>query len=175
MNLFKRMVIVLGLVLTLTVPAPGPVLAQTITNANDGTTLKQIIIFGRHSIRSSTTAPTTLSTMAVDPWPPFEVQPGCLTPNGRQAEVLLGTYYRNYLLYEGLLTGYDQKDAVRSYFRSNSIERSYETAAAFQSALIPNSTASVHSYHINQPDPVFDPILAKVATKVDANLAATQV
>ncbi len=71
MRLFKRMVIVLGLVLTLTVPVPVWVLAQTVIN-NDGTILKQIIIFGRHSIRSATTATTTLDKMAVDPYPPFE-------------------------------------------------------------------------------------------------------
>jgi 4-phytase / acid phosphatase len=174
MDLFKRVAILLGLVLTLTVPVRVQVLAQTITNANDGTTLKQIIIFGRHSIRSSTTDPAKLSRMAVDPYPSFDVPEGYLTPRGRQAEVLLGTYYREYLLHEGLLTGNDQKDAVRSYFRSNSIERSYETAAAFQGALIPNATASVHSFPLGHPDPVFDPILANVA-KVDPVRAAIQV
>jgi 4-phytase/acid phosphatase len=172
MNLFKRMVILFGLVLTLSVPVPVWVLAQTFTN--DGTTLKQIIIFGRHSIRSSTVNPTTLAQYAVDPYPPFEVQPGCLTPNGTLAEGLLGAYYRDYLIYEGLLTGNAGTDAAHSYFRSNSIERSWATATAFQGALIPNSTPSVHSFPIGGPDPVFDPILANVA-KVDANLAATQV
>lgn len=174
MNLFKRMVILFGLVLTLTVPVRVQALAQTIANVNDGTTLKQIIIFGRHSIRSSTTAPSTLAQYAVNPYPTFEVQPGCLTPNGTLAEGLLGAYYRDYLIYEGLLTGNAGTDAARSYFRSNSIERSYETAAAFQGALIPNSTPSVHSFPIGGPDPVFDPIAANVV-QVDPNLAATQV
>jgi len=172
--MFKRMVVLLGLVLMLTVPVPGPVLAQTIIN-NDGTTLKQIIVFGRHSIRASTVAPLTLSQYAVDLYPSFTVQTGCLTPNGTQAETLLGAYYRQYLLHEGLLTGDDHTDAVCSYFRSNSIERSWATADAFGTGLIPEVTVPVHSYPIGQPDPVFDPILAKVATKVDANLAATQV
>ena len=122
--MFKRMVIVLGLVLALTVPVQVP--AQTITNADDGTTLKQIIIFGRHSIRSSTVDLAILQPIAVDSYPPFEVPTGYLTPNGRQAEILLGTYFRYYLLHEGLLTGDDQTDAAHSYFRSNSIERSYD-------------------------------------------------
>jgi 4-phytase / acid phosphatase len=178
-TMFKRLVILLGLVLTLTVPVRVQVLAQTITN-NDGTTLKQIIIFGRHSIRSATTPTSTLSSMAVDPWPPFEVSPGCLTPNGTQAETFLGGYYRQYLLYEGLLTGNDGTDSVHSYFRSNSIERSWATASAFGTGLIPEVTVPVHSFQVGpngqpgQPDPVFDPILAKVVQKVDANLAATQ-
>lgn len=173
MNLFKRMVIVLGLVLTLTVPVPVWVLAQTVTN-NDGTTLKQIIIFGRHNVRSATTATSILDEMAVDPYPSFDVSPGCLTPHGRDAEVLLGAYYRQYLLYERLLTGNAKKDVTHSYFRSNSIERSWMTANAFGTGLIPKITVPVHSYPIGQADAVFDPIAANVA-KVDPVRAATQV
>ncbi|MHC1744004.1 MAG: hypothetical protein AB9873_13365 [Syntrophobacteraceae bacterium] len=181
--MFKRMASRLSLVLALTIFVPGPVLAQTIRNADDGTTLKQIIIFGRHNIRSSTVAPSALSQMAVDAYPPFmddsnppvEVPKGHLTPRGRQAEALLGTYFRSYLLHQGLLTGNDEKDAARSYFRSNSIERSYETAAAFQGSLIPNATESVHSFplDVNIPDAVFDPILAGVA-QVDPYRAAAE-
>ena len=40
-------------VLLLAVAMEGPVLAQTTNAADDGTVLKQIIIFGRHSIRAS--------------------------------------------------------------------------------------------------------------------------
>ncbi len=178
MNLFKRMVILIGLVLTLAIPVPGPVLAQTIANANDGTTLKQIIVFGRHSIRTPVTCPTQLEQYAVQLYPDFGVGTGCLTPNGSTAEALLGGYYRQYLLQQGLLTGNDAVDAERSYFRSNSIERSWMTATAFGTGLIPNLTVPVHSYPISspvsQPDPVFDPILANVA-KVDPNIAAAQV
>jgi 4-phytase/acid phosphatase len=174
MSLFKRVVVLLGIVLALTfIPFGVQVLAQTIGNANDGTTLKQIIIFGRHSIRSSIVDPSILARFSVDPYPPFEVQPGYLTPHGRQAEILLGAYYRQYLLSQGLLTGNDQTDAARSYFRSNSIQRSNVTAAAFQAGLIPNSAASVHSYPLGQPDPVFDPIAGKVA-QVDPVRAVTE-
>jgi 4-phytase/acid phosphatase len=96
-----------------------------------------------------------------------------LTPNGRRAETLLGSYFRHYLLHEGLLTGNARTDARRSYFRANSIQRSNITAGAFQTGLIPDSTASVHSFPLGQPDPVFDPILAKVA-EVDPVRAATE-
>jgi 4-phytase/acid phosphatase len=99
-----------------------------------------------------------------------------LTDNGVQAETLLGAYFRQYLLYEGLLTGNDHTDSAQSYFRSNSIERSWKTAAAFGLALLPDTGAPVHSFQINpasQPDPVFDPIAGGVAN-VDVNVAATQ-
>ena len=170
---FNRIVLVLGLVLTLTIPIGVRVQAQTVT-ANDETTLKQIIIFGRHSIRSATNSPEQLAPYALDPYPPFSVAPGCLTENGSQAETLFGAYFRRYLIYEGLLTGNDNTDSVHSYFRSNSIERSWMTADAFGLGLIPNVGAPVHSFQIGVTDPVFDPIGAKVAN-VDANTAAAQV
>jgi len=177
MNLFKRMFMLVGLVLTLTVPVPVLVLAQTVTDANDGTTLKQIIVFGRHSVRAPLADATQLSQFAVDSYPDFKVSPGHLTPHGKQAEILLGAYYRKYLLHEGLLTDNDRTDAARSYFRSNSIERSYVTAHAFGTGLIPRSKVGVHSYPFDDttsvPDPVFDPIRAKVV-EVDTDLAVRE-
>jgi len=115
-----------------------PVSAQTLANqATDPTVLKQIIIYGRHSVRSSTVAAATLATLASRTYPPFEVQPGYLTPHGAQAEILLGSYFRSYLLADGLLTGADEADAQNVYFRANSIQRSNVTAASLATGLLP--------------------------------------
>ncbi len=182
MNLLKRMIILIGLALTLIVPVHVPALAQKITDTDDGATLKQIIIFGRHSIRSSTADPSQLDQYSVDPYPAFTGVPkGYLTPNGREAARLLGSYFHDYLLHEGLLTGDTQTDLSRSYFRANSIQRSNITAAKFGEGLIPGATISVHSYPIADPetnkpavpDPVFDPLLAGVAT-VDPDRAVME-
>jgi 4-phytase / acid phosphatase len=113
----------------------GPASAQTLANpATDPTVLKQIIIFGRHSVRSSVVPDAMLATMASQPYPDFGVPTGYLTPHGAQAEVLLGSYFRGYLLAEGLLTGADADDAQRSYFRANSIQRSNVTAGRWSPA-----------------------------------------
>ncbi|MBM4274332.1 MAG: histidine-type phosphatase [Deltaproteobacteria bacterium] len=151
MKIFKRMVFLLCLVLALSLLVEAQALAQIIRE-NDGTTLKQIIIFGRHNIRSPTNSPEELAKYAVDPYPEFEVPPGCLTPNGKQAARLLGAYFRQYLLAQGLLTGDEQQDLSHSHFRSKSKERSWETAKAFGSGLITNVDAPVHSYKIGEPD-----------------------
>jgi 4-phytase/acid phosphatase len=178
MNWFRRMVILSALLLTLAVPG----LAQTIKDADDGTTLKQIIFFGRHGIRSSTADPSQLEQYSVDSYPVFTGVPtGYLTPNGRKAARLLGSYFHRYLLHEGLLTGNVQTDLSRSYFRANSIQRSNITAAKFGEGLIPGATIPVHSYPIADadtntqavPDPVFDPLLARVAT-VDPDRAVAE-
>jgi 4-phytase/acid phosphatase len=176
---FKCKVILIGLLLTLALAVP--VLAQTI-KVDDDTTLKQIIIFGRHGIRSSTFDTPALDQFSADPSPGFgAVQAGYLTPNGQAAARLLGSYFHDYLLYEGLLTGNASTDLSRSYFRANSIQRSNITASFFGQGLIPGATIPVHSYALVDPstgepvpDPVFDPVAAGFA-KMDAERAATEV
>ena len=162
-------------VLLLAVATEGPVLAQTTNAADDGTVLKQIIIFGRHSIRSSVTASNTLQQDAVDAYPAFVGVPiGYLTPNGRLAAGLLGSYFHDYLVQEGLLTGNTNTDLALSYFRANTIERSYITAAEFGAGLIPGASIPVHTFPAGSNDLVFDPLSAGVAT-VDPTRAVTEI
>lgn len=170
-NSFKSKVILLSLLLTLCIVIP--VMAQTIKQGDD-TTLKQIIIFGRHSIRSSTSDTAALDQYSADPSPGFPGVPtGYLTPRGQQAAALLGSYFHSYLMHEGLLTGNTATDMLRLYFRANSIQRSNVTASFFGSGLIPGATVPVHSYELGVTDPVFDPVAAGVAT-VDAERALNE-
>jgi len=159
----------------LTLAIAVPVLAQTLKDADDGTTLAQVIIFGRHSIRSSTVDPSILAQFSANPYPVFVGVPkGYLTPHGQQAAGLLGSYFHDYLLHEGLLTGSAPADLSRSYFHANSIQPSNITAAKFGEGLIPGATIPVHSYQLGTPDPVFDPVAANVVT-VDPDRAVTEV
>ncbi len=161
-KLLKFKVVLIGLLLALTIVVP--VLAQTI-RPDDDSTLKQILIFGRHSIRSGTNTQATLDQFSVDPYPPFTGVPvGYLTPNGQEAARLMGAYFNAYLTHEGLLTGNTSTDLPKLYFRANSIQRSNVTASFFGAGLIPGATVPVHSYTLGTPDPVFDPIKTKVAT-----------
>jgi 4-phytase/acid phosphatase len=159
--------------LLLAVAIEGPVLAQTIQAVDDGTVLKEIILFGRHSIRTATSGTNSLDQYSANPFPDFVgVTVGYLTTNGQQAAGLLGSYFHNYLLHEGLLTGDASSDLAHSYFRANTIERSYMTAAKFGAGLIPGANIPVHTYYPPPPnaypattnaDPVIDPLLAGVA------------
>ena len=159
--------------LLLAVASQGPVLAQTIKAVDDGTVLKEIIFFGRHSIRTATSGTNSLNQCSANPFPDFVGVPvGYLTTNGQQAAGLLGAYFHEYLLHEGLLTGDATSDLAHSYFRANTIERSYMTAANFGAGLIPHANIPVHTYYPPPPnstpattnaDPVIDPLLAGVA------------
>jgi 4-phytase / acid phosphatase len=160
----------------------APVLAQTIRAADDGTVLKQIIIFGRHGIRAPTSPPAGtngLNQFSANPYPDFVddgsgvVTPGNLTLRGKLAAGLLGSYFGQYLRHEGLLTGNTSSNV---YFRANSIERSYMTAAKFGAGLLPGATIPIHTYQPPCPDPAFDPLLAGVgATPVDPVRALTEI
>ncbi|HTQ55925.1 MAG TPA: histidine-type phosphatase [Bryobacteraceae bacterium] len=145
--------------------------AQTVTS--DNTILKQILIFGRHSVRSPVMPPANYAMFSPRPYPDFGVPTGYLTPHGQQAATLLGTYFRQYLLAEGLLTGDAATDLSHSFFRANSIQRSNLTATMFGEGLIPGVTIPVHSYPLGQADPIFDPISAGVAL-VDPDRAAQE-
>lgn len=179
MRSFTYKVISIGLLLALVITVP--VLAQTIKPADDGTILEQVIIFGRHSIRSTTVEAATLATYSANTYHPFAGVPGYLTPNGREAARRMGSYFHDYLLHEGLLTGNASIDLSHSYFRANSIQRSNITASMFGERLIPDATIPVHSYSIGDPpdtpavpDPVFDPVLCGVAS-VDPDRAVNEV
>lgn len=151
-----------------------PVGAQTVDDADNDTVLRQIIIFGRHGVRSPTVSPADYARLSTRPYPDFGVPPGYLTTHGWQAERLLGAYYREYLLHERLLTGHVGRDASSAYFRANSIQRSNVSAAALGAGLFEGMAVPVHSYPLGTPDPAFDPILAKTAA-VDAVRAAGEV
>jgi 4-phytase/acid phosphatase len=129
----------------------------------DDTQLKQVIIFGRHSVRSPVAPTTVLNNYSAQPFPEFSVPPGYLTSNGATLETILGGYYRLWLTKQGLLSGNDKADAAFVYFRSNVIERTIASAQAFAAGMLPAGTVSVDYYGPTQSDPLFDPVGAGVA------------
>lgn len=146
--------------------------AQTV----DDTQLKQVIIFGRHSVRSPVAPASFLNTVSAQSFPDFGTSgPGILTANGATLETLLGGYYRARLTQEGLLTGNDSSDASFVYFRANILERTIDTAKALAAGMLPAAAINVNFYGPAQNDPLFDPIGAGVSQiVVEKALAAVQ-
>ena len=134
--------------------------AQTV----DDTQLKQVIIFGRHSVRAPVTSNTYLDQFSVQAFPDFTVDAGILTPNGEKLETILGGYYRLWLTKEGLLTGNDASDANFVSFHANAIQRTVDTAQHFWTGLLPTAPINVHYLTPTTAfDPLFDPVDAGVA------------
>jgi len=141
----------------------------------DDTQLKQVIIFGRHSVRSGVVPNATINPFAAQQYPVFTAAPappgiplptaGYLTVNGAALETILGGYYRLWLTKEGLLTGKDMADSAFVYFHSNNIERTILSAQSFWNGMLPAAGPPNVSYVMPQTssDPLFDPVGAGVA------------
>jgi 4-phytase/acid phosphatase len=141
----------------------------------DDTQLKQVIIFGRHGVRSPLEPNSTLNNFSVQPFPEFSVSGAAnLTINGGTNETILGGYYRLWLTKEGLLTGNDSADAAFVYFRANGAPLIIDTAQAFWAGMLPAASVIVNSYPPPASDPLFDPVDAGVA-RLDERMAVAAV
>ncbi len=110
----------------------GPFVAA---QSADNTQLKQVMIFGRHGVRTPILPVSALIAFSVLPSPAFAVSGvAVLTPNGSTNETILGGYFRLWLTREGLLTG--------------------EDSAA---GLLPAATVNVDSYAPPAGDPLSRP------------------
>jgi len=141
----------------------------------DSTQLKQVIIFGRHGVRTPILPNTALNAFSALPFPQFAVSGiSALTPNGRKNETLFGGYMRLWLMREGLLTGNDSTDSGLVYVRANDAPLIVQTAQAFVAGLLPAATVKINSYTAPGKDPIFDPVDAGVA-QLDGQMAVAAV
>ncbi len=145
----------------------GPFLAA---QPVDNTQLKQVIIFGRHGVRtpnlpnSAVGSGLYLDALSALPFPAFPVSGvDVLTPNGARNETLLGGYFRLWLTKEGLLTGKDSADASFVYLRADGTPLMIGTAEAFAAGFLPAVTLNTNSILPPAIDPLFDPVDAGVA------------
>ncbi len=143
----------------------GPFLAA---QPADDTQLKQVIIFGRHGVRSPVLPNNALFLFSATQYPVFTdamgntLSPAVLTPNGGTIETLLGGYFHLWLIQQGLLTGNDSADANFVYFRATDTPLITDTAKFFWAGLLPaGGTPNINV--VPGSDPLFDPVGAGVA------------
>ena len=147
-------------VLTLALLSGPFIAAQSV----DNTQLKQVIIFGRHGVRTPNLSESALNAFSELPYPAFAVSGiAVLTPNGSTNETILGGYFRLWLTREGLLSGTDSADSPFVYLRANGTPLILDTAQAFAAGLLPAASVSVNTYTPAANDPLFAPVNAGVA------------
>ena len=118
--------------------------------------LKLVIVLTRHGVRSPLQTNQILGKYAAEPWPQWNVPPGILTAHGRQELAMMGSYYRERYVAEGLLSGAGAADAVEVYFHSDSDERTKESALALASGLLPGAPApELHARPKGADDPLY--------------------
>ena len=148
----------------------------------DDTELKQVIIFGRHGVRTPNSPNSVLNNFALQPFPvfpdvpgtPTDNQPSILTENGAFNETLLGAYFRQWLIQQGLLTGNDTADLANVYFRAFGAPLIAGTAQAFAAGMLPSVVPIVNTVLPITSDALFDPVDAGVA-QLDEQMAVAAV
>ena len=122
-----------------------------------------MVIITRHGVRSPTWKTDRLNQYSSEPWPAWSVPPGNLTPHGRALMLLMGSYYREWLLSAGLLHPRGCADASRVFVYADTDQRTLETGRALAETLLPGCTVEVHSQPPGRKDPLFDPLEAGLA------------
>ena len=126
--------------------------------AVDNTTLKFALVFSRHGVRPPTKTNDNYNLYASQNFPNWSVAPGYLTVHGAQLMTILGGYYRQYFIQQGLLTGNDATDVNSEYFYADNAERTYATGQALAAGLLPSVPSTVNQLANGATDPLFYPV-----------------
>lgn len=137
-----------------------------------GERLEKVVILSRHGVRAAMSSPERLEETSARPWPRFSVPPGHLTARGEVLASLMGGYYRDHYVAEGLLDGRSGCDAA--YYWANVTQRTIATARAVSRTLSPGCAVVVGTVGEGRVDPMFEPVKAGVVV-ADAELARAAV
>jgi 4-phytase/acid phosphatase len=159
--------------LTLLLCAASPLLAQGVEHASG--TLKFVIIFSRHGVRTPTGSSEQLNQYSAQPWPKWESPSGNLTPQGAKLMTLFGSYYRAYLAQQGLLSADGCADTTRVSFFSDSDQRTAETGKSLATGMFPGCSTGQqqHTLPEGQVDPLFHSLSAGVGAPDRKRAAAS--
>lgn len=120
--------------------------------------LRLVVILGRHGVRSPREPNSHFNEYSAQPWPSWEVPPGWLTPHGERQMSLLGRYYRERYLADGLLSG-GPDDAGRVAVRSDwADERTVVSAQRLATALLGGAQPTMLNGTRSNMDPLFSPV-----------------
>ncbi|SHK80345.1 glucose-1-phosphatase [Selenomonas ruminantium] len=119
--------------------------------------LKEMVVLSRHNIRSPLSGNgSALDSLTPHTWFKWTSGPSELSLRGGQLETMMGQYFRQRLVRDGLITeNYLPKEGeVRFY--ANSMQRTIATAQYFSSGMLPVANVTIeHKYAPSKMDPVF--------------------
>lgn len=120
-------------------------------------TLEKVVVVTRHGVRAAMSSPERLETATAKPWPRFAVPAGHLTANGAQLSTLMGAYYRDLYISQGLLKA---DDCGATSYWANVTQRTIATAQAMAEGLSPGCAVVVGTVGEGGHDPMFEPVAA---------------
>lgn len=137
--------------------APG---VRAATPGDKGELLR-FVILSRHGVRSPTGSPETLARWTVSKWPDFKVPPGHLTPRGGELMQLMGAYYRDYLVQQGLSSRNGCPAGDQVYAWADVDQRTEASASRILEGYAPGCTLPVHKAS-GERDSLFHPVEAGI-------------
>ena len=121
--------------------------------------LTKVVILSRHNIRSPLSGNgSALSRITPHEWFRWSSAPSELSQRGGVLETMMGQYFREWLVEEGLMQENERPDKDEVRFYSNSMQRTIATAQYFSSGFLPVANVTVeHHFSVGTMDPVFKP------------------
>ncbi|MBB4130800.1 4-phytase/acid phosphatase [Xanthomonas arboricola] len=136
-------------------PTP-PAVAQTAKAAQ----LERVVVVFRHGVRAPLQGEAAAAHYADAPWPQWSTPASLLTPRGRTAVQLSGTYLRQWLTQQALLpgTGCPAPQSVSVW--ANTDQRTIDSGSLLADALAPGCGIVAGHREAGSNDPLFRPIEA---------------
>ncbi|MDR6529474.1 4-phytase/acid phosphatase [Caulobacter rhizosphaerae] len=128
--------------------------------AAPGERLEKVVILSRHGVRAAMSSPERLEEASARPWPRFSVPPGHLTARGEALASLMGGYFHDHYVAEGLLER--RGDCGAASYWANVTQRTIATAQAVGRTLSPGCAVAVGTVGEGRVDPMFEPVKAGV-------------
>ncbi len=139
--------------------------AERPANFQDNYQLKEMVVLSRHNIRSPLSGNgSALGNLTPHAWFKWTSGPSELSLRGGQLETMMGQYFRQRLVKDGLMTeNYLPKDGEMRFY-ANSMQRTIATAQYFSSGMLPVANVKIeHKFAPSKMDPVFNPQLTFVS------------
>lgn len=126
-------------------------------------TLKEVVVLSRHNIRSPLSSNgSALGKLTPHQWTDWSAASSELTLRGGVLEIMMGQFFRKWLVDEGLFKENEVPGSDDVNFYANSMQRTIATAQYFSSGFMPIANLHInHRYAPSKMDPVFFPRLTK--------------
>ncbi len=145
----------------------GVVRAERPASFHDHYRLASMVVLSRHNIRSPLSGNgSALGDLTSHAWFPWTSAPSELSLRGGQLETMMGQFFGQWLMKEGLIPSKDtflpKEGEMRFY--ANSMQRTIATAQYFSSGMLPVANVTIeHKYAPGKMDDVFNPQLTFVS------------
>lgn len=122
-------------------------------------TLSEVVVLSRHNIRAPLSEKgSVLDKITPHPWYSWSSKPTHLSLKGGVMETMMGQYFRQWIIKEGLFQDTSIPDTNEMRVYANSMQRTLATTHYFLSGFMPFANIPVaHQPAINTMDPVFTP------------------